>query len=157
MNVTEVHCTVYLQPGTCFIGCVSHVQFTFLIHDISHNNIDQCCSQGQNSKAMDDANARTLKAEAKAWTLEACTLETKTKARTLESKANFKAKNMTHNFMPIYHTPLTWRLHQSVSHSCLLIRDLNYIFISFLWSKYKLWIWLSFEILSQAYIFSAWF
>jgi len=36
----------------------------------------QCCSQGQNPKAKDEAKARTLKAEA--WILEA-----KTKARTL--------------------------------------------------------------------------
>jgi len=41
------------------------------------------------------------KAEAEAWTL-----ETKTKARTLESKANLRP-NMTDNLMPTYHTPLT--------------------------------------------------
>jgi len=35
----------------------------------------QCCSQGQNPKAMDEAKARTLKADAEAWSL-----ETKTKA-----------------------------------------------------------------------------
>jgi len=51
---------------------------------------NQCCSQGRNPKAKDEAKVRTLKAKAEA---EAWTLETKTKARTLESKANFKAKN----------------------------------------------------------------
>jgi len=49
----------------------------------------QCCNQGQNPKAKDEAKARTLKAEA--WTL-----ESKTKGRTLESKANFKAKYDSH-------------------------------------------------------------
>jgi len=39
---------------------------------------NQCCSQGQNPKAKDEAKARAL--------------ETKIKARTLESKTNFKAK-----------------------------------------------------------------
>jgi len=62
----------------------------------------QCCSQGKNPKAKDEAKARTLKAEAeaKAWTLYA---KTTTKARTLESKANFTVKydsqfnaNITH-------------------------------------------------------------
>jgi len=56
------------------------------------------------------------KAKAEAWTL-----ETKTKARILESNRPISRPHMTHNLMPIYHTPLTWRLHQSVSHSCLLI------------------------------------
>jgi len=51
----------------------------------------QCCSQGQNPKAKDEAKARTLKAEAEAKA-KAWTLETKTKARTLEFKSNFKAK-----------------------------------------------------------------
>jgi len=41
----------------------------------------QCCSQGQNQKAKDEAKATTLKAEAMAWTLEA---KTKTKAWTLQ-------------------------------------------------------------------------
>jgi len=63
--------------------------------------VKQCCSQGQNPKAKDEAKAWTLeaktkikaKAEAEAETeAEAWTHETKTKARTLESKANFKAK-----------------------------------------------------------------
>jgi len=46
-------------------------------------NDGQCCSQGQNPKAKDEAKARTLKAEAeaKAWTLEA-----KTKAWTLQGQ-----------------------------------------------------------------------
>jgi len=104
--------------------------------------MEQCCSQGQNPKAKDEAKARTLKAEGKAWTLEAKTktkawteaeaeaeaeawiLETKTKARrTLESNRPISRPHMTHNLTPIFHTPLTWRLHQSVSHSCLLIHD----------------------------------
>jgi len=49
--------------------------------------MEQCCSQGQNPKAKNEAKARNLKAETEAWTL-----ETKTKATTLESnKANFSA------------------------------------------------------------------
>jgi len=39
-----------------------------------NGTMEQCCSQGQNPKTKDEAKARTLKAEAKAWTL-----ETKTK------------------------------------------------------------------------------
>jgi len=31
--------------------------------------IFQCCSQGQNPKAKDEAKAMTLKAEAEVWTL----------------------------------------------------------------------------------------
>jgi len=62
--------------------------------------MDHCCSQGQNPKAKDEAKARTLKA--KAWTL-----ETNTKARTLESNRPISRPHMTHNLMPIYHTPFT--------------------------------------------------
>jgi len=64
----------------------------------------QCCSQGQNPKAKDEAKTRTLKAEAKtkAWNLQGQGRgrdwgldprdHGKTKARSLESKTNFKAK-----------------------------------------------------------------
>jgi len=86
------------------------------------SKINQCCSQGQNPNAKDEAKARTLKAKAdvKAWTFEA-----KTKAWTLQgqdrgrgldprdqdqgqlSSRPISRPNMTHNLMPIYHTPLT--------------------------------------------------
>jgi len=38
-----------------------------------NGTMEQCCSQGKNPKAKDNAKARTLKVEteAKAWTLEA--------------------------------------------------------------------------------------
>jgi len=63
------------------------------IYAFKHNNTKlhsgtnlanfQCCSHGQNPKAKDEAKARTLKAEVKAWTLEA---KTKTKAWTLQAQ-----------------------------------------------------------------------
>jgi len=99
-------------------------QTTFL-----HNRIDrlvtyiylmiymmQCCSQGQNPKAKDEAKSRTLKAEAKTKT-KAWTLQGQGRGRGLDPRDQLRPRpellsprpisrpNMIHNLMLIYHTP----------------------------------------------------
>jgi len=90
----------------------------------------QCCSQGQNPKAKDKARpgpSRTRPRPRPGLS------RPRPRSRSgpsrprprpeLLSPRPISRPNMTHNLMPIYPTPLTWRLHQSVSHSRLLIHD----------------------------------